>query len=188
MPKFKRSLSIGFSLISGGVSYFMEEGTQVTVTVAGPYADEVISGKIAGCSIKMIKSPNRFGRIFDGVPTQKFHTDDKANIKNAADVFEVDELLIDTAPNGEAPVYREVSVSAIKAVDGFFVSPDGSVTVTIDPAETPISEALNEIAADAPNTVLVLAEAEIEEELAIAANVTMNGVNAGIAQNHAQEV
>lgn len=189
MSKFKSSLTLGFTLINNGVEYFMEEGTQVTVTVAGPYKDEVISGVIAGCSIKAIKSPNRMGRIFDGIPTQHFHTDDKANIKNVVDVFEVDELLINTAAaEDEAPVYREVSVAAIKAIDGQFVSPDGSVTVTVDPAVTPISEVLAGVAAEDAKTTLVLAEAEVSEELSIAAAVSVHGVNAGIAQNHNQEV
>lgn len=189
MPKFKSTLSLGFTLINGGVEYYMAEGTQVEVVVAGPYEDETISGVIAGCSIKAIKSPNRVGRIYDGIPTHRFHTDDKANIKNAVDTFEVDQLLINTAAEGEDPVYREVFVSSIKKISGSFVAPDGSTTITVDPAETPVSEVLAEIPKDSEvATALVLADAEISEDLSLEVSVSIAGANVGVAQNFAQEV
>ena len=57
--------------------------------------------------------------------------------------------------------------------------------VIVDPTETPVAEV---IATVEENSVVAIVDCEVSENLAVDKGIEILGVNAGIAQNYAQEI
>lgn len=152
-----------------------------------------ISGTLAGIQLGVKKGANRFCTIFDGVPTCQYATDDKANIRDAGSYYTVDYILVNKGTE-EKPEMIKVAVADIISISGTFENPDGSKTVAVEiPADqeegaTPVADAIAAIASDEKPATISLPAAEVKENLTVNADVNIKGINAGIAQNHAQEV
>ena len=164
MSKIRSVLDIGFTLVQDGTEYPIAVGTEVQLGVAGE--EEIIAGIVAGCEIGAARTMNTFGRIYDGVPTYRCGTDTKANIKNAADHYEVTKILVGVAgEDAEAPEYKVVPVDKIESINGTFVAADGTVIAAVADVE-----ALTEVVgAMADGTkVIVNADVTLEKFLNIA--------------------
>lgn len=168
MSKIRSVLDIGFTLVQDGTEYPIAVGTEVQLGVAGE--EEIIAGIVAGCEIGAARTMNTFGRIYDGVPTYRCGTDTKANIKNAADHYEVTKILVDVAgKDAEAPEYKVVPVDKIESINGTFVAADGTVIAAVADVEA-LTEA---VAAMADGTkVVVNADITLEKFLNISAEGT----------------
>ena len=184
---------VSMNLTVDGVNYYMEVGAAIDklVMAAGP-EDVELKGTLAAISLAMKSSQNTkyFGTAYDGIPTYQYATDNLAAIRNAADYFKVDKILMEVPAEeeGKDPTFVAVPVSRIKSIQGTFTAPDGTVTTSVDLTQegASISAALEEIP-EAGGTV-VLTAGEIAEELTVTAAATLSGVNAGVAQNFVQEV
>lgn len=155
--------------------------------------NEVITGTLAGIQLGVKKSANRFCTIFDGVPTCQYATDDKANIRDAGSYYAVDYILVNKGTE-EEPEMIKVAVADIVSISGTFENPDGSKTVAVEiPVDqeegaTPVTDAIAAVASEEKPATISLPAAEVKENLTVNAGVNIKGVNAGVAQNHAQEV
>lgn len=184
---------VAMNLTVDGVNYYMEVGAAIDklVMAAGP-EDVELKGTLAAISLAMKSSQNTkyFGTVYDGIPTYQYATDNLAAIRNAADYFKVDKILMEVPAEeeGKDPTFVAVPVSRIKSIQGTFTAPDGTVTTSVDLTQegTSVSAALEEIP-EAGGTV-VLTAGEIAEELTVTTAATLSGVNAGVAQNFVQEV
>lgn len=63
--------------------------------------------------------------------------------------------------------------------------PEANVVVDLQESETPIVEIINTAES---GVVIAVSDGEVAEELVLNKGVVMQGVNAGVAQNHRQEV
>lgn len=183
MSEFVGNPVVALNLVGKGATYYMTIGTAIeSMTIARPYEDEVVSGTIVGISLDRRNSRNAIGAIYDGIPTARYATDDIAGIHNAANYFKGYQIALETE-NGT----MIIPISMIKAVSGTFESPDGTVTTSVDITNAEVS--VNTILSETTDgSTLVLSEGEVAEEVTTVASVTVTGANAGIAQNHAQEV
>ena len=144
MSKIRSVLDVGFSLIQDGNEYPMAVGSEVELVIAGPCGEDVtVSGIVAGCEIGAARTLNTFGRIYDGVPTYRCGTDTMANIKNVADHYEVEKILVDvSAEDAENPEYKVIAVDKIVAINGTYVTPDGEVVTPVATVEA-LTEAIS---------------------------------------------
>ena len=190
MDSFKSKISVAATLVGNGAEYYLEVGSMIDeIIVAGPYEDMKISGaELTGIELKRREIVNPNGRIYDSVPCNGFITDGIANLFDASKMLDVKAISVKYTEEDEEFKAR-IPVARIKSLSGSFTAPDGSKTVTVDPAEKTIAEAVAEATAegDAPVTI-VLPEAEIAEELTVDKTLTVSGKNANVPQNFYQEV
>lgn len=190
MDSFKSKISVAATLVGNGAEYYLEVGSMIDeIIVAGPYEDMKISGaELTGIELKRREVVNPNGRIYDSVPCNGFITDGIANLFDASKMLDVKAISVKYTEEDEEFEAR-IPVARIKSLSGSFTAPDGSKTVTVDPAEKTIAEAVAEATAegDAPVTI-VLPEAEIAEELTVDKTLTVSGKNANVPQNFYQEV
>lgn len=190
MDSFKSKISVAATLIGNGAEYYLELGAAIDeIVVSGPYEDKKITdAELTGIELKRREIVNPNGRIYDSVPCNGFITDGIANLFDASKMLDVKAISVKYTEEDEEFEAR-IPVARIKSLSGTFTAPDGSKTVTVDPAEKTIAEAVAEATAegDAPVTI-VLPEAEIEEELTVDKALTVAGENANVPQNFYQEV
>ena len=176
MSMFKSALQVGFTLIQDETEYGMQVGSPVEITAKFGPKEETVSGVVAGCSVKRARSANRTGHIYDGIPTNQFHTDAMANVKNVEKYYVVDKIIVNVEPEAEEPKYVNVPVECIVALNGTFVNADGSVLVAAATAEDVIA-AVAELADG--TTVKVNADVALEAFLSVggegAAVLDLNG-------------
>ena len=190
MDSFKSKISVAATLIGNGAEYYLELGAAIDeIVFSGPYEDKKITGaELTGIELKRREIVNPNGRIYDSVPCNGFITDGIANLFDASKMLNVKAISVKYMEEDKEFEAR-IPVARIKSMSGSFTAPDGSKTVTVDPAEKTIAEAVAEATAegDAPVTI-VLPEAEIAEELTVDKALTVTGKNANVPQNFYQEV
>ena len=187
MSKIRSVLDVGFSLIQDGNEYPMAVGSEVELVIAGPCGEDVtVSGIVAGCEIGAARTLNTFGRIYDGVPTYRCGTDTMANIKNVADHYEVEKILVDvSAEDAENPEYKVIAVDKIVAINGTYVTPDGEVVTPVATVEA-LTEAISAGGTvsiseniDAPTAIPVTVDTKIQlngKELTVTEDTDGSGV------------
>ena len=85
-----------------------------------------------------------------------------------------------------ANVYKQDGTPLEEKNSGTNINPDiPEPDVVVDPVTTPIVEVIKEIESGA---VIAVADGEVAENLTLDKGVIIQGVNAGIPQNHKQEV
>lgn len=190
MDSFVSKIAVAATLIGNGAEYYLEVGAAIDeIVVAGPYEDRMITGaELTGIELKRREVINPNGRIYDSVPCNGFITDGIANLFDASKMLDVKAISVKFTED-DVEMERRIPVGKIKSLSGSFTAPDGSKTITVDPAEKTITEAVAEATAesDAPVTI-VLPEASIEEELTVDKALTITGKNANVPQNFDQEV
>lgn len=190
MDSFISKISVAATLAGNGAEYYLEVGSSIDkIVVAGPYEDaEYVNAKLVGIELKQRDIYNPNGRIYDTIPCNGFITDGIANMFDASQMLDVSMIAVEVTEDDVTRIVR-IPVDKIKSIDGSFVSPDGSKTVSVNPAEKTIAEVVAEATAEAdvPVTV-VLPAAELMEELTVDKALTVAGVNANIPQNFYQEV
>lgn len=182
---------VAMNLTVANVCYYMEVGAAIEkLVMAAGHEDKEITGTLAAISLAAKGSPNRMGAVYDGIPTSQYATDDLAAIRNAADYFTVDEILIKVPAEEEGadPSYVPVKVNRIKSITGTFTAPDGSVTTSVDLSNEEVSIVAVLDTLPEEGGTIALSEGTIAEELNVATAATLSGVNAGVAQNFHQEV
>jgi hypothetical protein len=184
MSKFTSRVASDFILNSQGIEYYFSIGSAIKATVAGPYRPFVAEGFVSGFSIKPKHSISHISTILDGVPTSKFETDDKANLKDLNLSYEVDKIEVEIVENDEVK-YIVIDASKITELGGELIGADGSAITVVEDSAT-AAEAINAESED-PITV-VAGDVTIEEEIVPKSDLKVAGANAGIKQNHAQEV
>ena len=179
-------------LIKGEVTYTLKVGDTIeSIVYSTPYEDVTLSQvTLVGIELVPARSMNRMGRIYDGIPTNHFHTDDLGNFKNAEDMFRVGYLLVQQTPTDEeeeAPKPEKIPVAKIVTITGTFENADGTQTVGVDLSQedASVSTTLGEVT---DGSSIVMGEGEVSEALNIDKGVTLTGANAGVAQNFKQEV
>lgn len=131
MNKFTAKPIVALELIGESTKYHLEIGTAIeSMTIARPYKDEVISGTIVAIGLAA-RPGSASGRIFDGIATAQYGTDDIAGIMNASDYFVGDKIAL-ADENGKIIV---VNVDRIKGIDGAITYPNGDVISVVDSAE-----------------------------------------------------
>lgn len=190
MDSFISKISVAATLAGNGAEYYLEVGSSIDkIVVAGPYEDaEYANAKLVGIELKQRDIYNPNGRVYDTIPCNGFITDGIANMFDASQMLDVNTIAVEVTEDDVTRIVR-IPVDKIKSMDGSFVSPDGSKTVSVNPAEKTIAEVVAEATAEAdvPVTV-VLPAAELTEELTVDKALTVAGVNANIPQNFYQEV
>lgn len=190
MDSFISKISVAATLAGNGAEYYLEVGSSIDkIVVAGPYEDaEYANAKLVGIELKQRDIYNPNGRVYDTIPCNGFITDGIANMFDASQMLDVNTIAVEVTEDDVTRIVR-IPVDKIKSMDGSFVSPDGSKTVSVNPAEKTIAEVVAEATAEAdvPVTV-VLPAAELMEELTVDKALTVAGVNANIPQNFYQEV
>lgn len=190
MDSFNSKITVAATLTGNGAEYYLEMGSTIeSIVVAYPYEQKTISNaELIGIELKRREVYNPNSRIYDSVPCSGYITDGIANLFDASKMLDVNAIAVKCT---EEDVEKEVRipVSKIISIGGSFKSPDGSQTISVDPAEKKIADVVSEATAegDAPVTI-VLPAAEVEEELTVEKNVTIAGANANLAQNFYQEV
>lgn len=70
-------------------------GDTVDLTLVGPCgANETVSGTVVGMSLTRRPQNAKSCRIYDGIPTNQYKTDDLAGLHNAADYFEGERIAV----------------------------------------------------------------------------------------------
>lgn len=191
MDSFKSKISVAATLVGNGAEYYLEVGSMIDeIIVAGPYEDMKISGaELTGIELKRREVVNPNGRIYDSIPCNGFITDGVANLFDASKMLDVKAISVKFTDEKVGEIERRIPVSRIKSMSGSFTAPDGSKTISVDPAEKTIAEVVAEATAEGDVPVaIILPEAEITEELTVEKALTVIGVNADIPQNFKQEV
>ena len=190
MDSFNSKITVAATLTGNGAEYYLEMGSMIeSIVVAYPYEQKTISNaELIGIELKRREVYNPNSRIYDSVPCSGYITDGIANLFDASKMLDVNAIAVKYI---EEDVEKEarIPVSKIVSIGGSFKSPDGSQTISVDPAEKKFADVVAEATAegDAPVTI-VLPAAEVEEELTVEKNVTIAGANANVAQNFYQEV
>lgn len=190
MDSFNSKITVAATLTGNGAEYYLEMGSTIeSIVVAYPYEQKTISNaELIGIELKRREVYNPNSRIYDSVPCSGYITDGIANLFDASKMLDVNAIAVKYTEEDMEKEAR-IPVSKIVSIGGSFKSPDGSQTISVDPAEKKIADVVAEATAegDAPVTI-VLPAAEVEEELTVEKNVTIAGANANVAQNFYQEV
>ena len=190
MDSFNSKITVAATLTGNGAEYYLEMGSTIeSIVVAYPYEQKTISNaELIGIELKRREVYNPNSRIYDSVPCNNYITDGIANLFDASKMLDVKAISVKYTEDDEEFEAR-IPVARIKSLSGSFTAPDGSKTITVNPAEKTIAEAVAEATAegDAPVTI-VLPEAEIAEELTVDKTLTVSGKNANVPQNFYQEV
>lgn len=190
MDSFTSKITVAATLLGNGAEYYLEMGSTLeSIVIAGPYENKTISNaELTGIELKRREVYNPNGRIYDNVPCNGYITDGVANLFDASKMLDVNAISVKYTEDDEEFEAR-IPVAKIVSIGGSFVAPDGSQTITVDPAEKKIADVVAEATAEGDTPVtIVLPAAEVEEELTVEKNVTIAGANANVAQNFYQEV
>ena len=98
-------------------------GDTVGLTLVGVgVASETVSGTVVGLSLKQRPQNAKSCRIYDGIPTNQFKTDDMAGLHNAAEYFEGERIAVkladDTIRIVPVGTIREITITAASEGDG----------------------------------------------------------------------
>ena len=194
---FTSKLVPSVELTKGSATYTLKVGDTIeSITYSSAYEDVTLEMvTLVGLELGAIHSKNIYGRIYDGVPVNQFHSDNLGNFRNASEYYTVTNLMVQTIPTDEGddeivetePVLYRIPVDKLVAIGGTFTNADGSQTTTVDPSEEGASVATKVSEVPEGSTVVVGA-GEVAEPLTLDKGVTIAGENAGVAQNFDQEV
>lgn len=181
MSKYIAVPVVSCHLVASESSYLLKIGDKIdSITVAGPYKETVYeNATVVAISLDRRTSVNSFGKILDGIPTNQYHTDDKANIRSAEDYYIVDSIMVAMEDESTAII----PIDHITAITGTFETADGEQIVG-----TGVDGASSAIQGAADNGTVDIGSGEIPEAVTVSAGVTVLGENAGKAQNFKQEV
>lgn len=183
MSTFTGTPEVSVILRGQGTSYKIAVGDTVdSITIEHPYGeDEVIqNATVAAVSLAAAGSPNRSGRIYDGIPTNQFVTDDMAEIRDASVYYVVDEIAL----KKEDETITVVPVSRIKEITGSFETESGDAVEAVAGNEA-AQEALS---GKADGSTVVMSDASIETDTTVSTAGGINGENADKPQNYDQKV
>ena len=130
---------------------------------------------------------NRVGPVYDNLATHHPAIDDVGNFRESSKWYDVKSILLKKPLNPENKEIITVNIDKIDYIAGVFENEDGTRTIGIDLTDE--STSLQETISGAnDNDTIVVSEGEVTEEITIEQPITLAGINAGVPQNHEQEV
>ena len=110
---------VGANIVTATNAVQVSNGTVVTIKEMRGAAEREVSGTVIG--IELGNKPfygMRAHEIYDGIPVSTYKNEVATMIKNAADVMEVNALLIEVAATeeGGSPTHVRVNVGRIKEI------------------------------------------------------------------------
>lgn len=131
---------------------------------------------------------NRVGNVFDTLSTHYPAIDNVGNFRDSSMWFDVKSILVGNFKNAQSDKeIIAIDVDKIDTIAGTFTNEDGTTTYGVDLTSEDTS--LPEIISNAvENDMIVISEGDVTDEISVNTGVTLNGNNAGVPQNHEQEV
>ena len=129
---------------------------------------------------------NRVGSVYDSLATHYPAIDNVGNFRDSAKWYDVKSILFKMPLNPDSEIFT-VDIDKIDYIAGTFENEDGTRTIGVDITDETTS--LQETISGAnDNDTIVISEGEVSEEITVDQAVTLAGINAGVPQNHEQEV
>lgn len=150
---------------------------------------EFKNAKILDFNLKIAAAQkNRVGSVYDSLATHQPAIDNVGNFRDSAMWYDVASILVtgfDRAQSENEII--SIDIEKIESISGTFANDDGTNTIGVDLTneDTTLQQA---ISGASENDSIVVSEGEVTEEITIEQPLTLAGVNAGVPQNHEQEV
>ena len=131
---------------------------------------------------------NRVGSIYDNLATHHPAIDTVGNFRNSSLYYTVKSVVVGEFDNAQSDKELiAIEVDKIDTIAGTYANDDGTNTIGIDLADEDTS-LQDTISGASENDTIVVSEGEVTEEINVDQAVTLAGNNAGVPQNHEQEV
>lgn len=150
---------------------------------------ELKNAKILDFSLRIAAAnKNRRGSVYDSLATHQPSTDNVGNFRDSSVYYDVHSIIVGEFENAQSPNEKiAIEVDKIDTLAGTFTNDDGTSTIGVDLNDetTSLQEA---ISGASENDIVAVSEGEVTEEITVEQAVTLAGNNAGVPQNHEQEV
>lgn len=131
---------------------------------------------------------NRVGSIYDSLATHHPAIDAVGNFRDSSLYYTVKSVVVGEFDNAQSDKELiAIEVDKIDTIAGTYANDDGTNTIGIDLADEDTS-LQDTISGASENDTIVVSEGEVTEEINVDQAVTLAGNNAGVPQNHEQEV
>ena len=131
---------------------------------------------------------NRVGSIYDNLATHQPAIDAVGNFRDSFLYYTVKSVVVGEFDNAQSDKELiAIEVDKIDTIAGTYANDDGTNTIGIDLADEDTS-LQDTISGASENDTIVVSEGEVTEEINVDQAVTLAGNNAGVPQNHEQEV